>query len=73
VVSRHFDDLDFDRPNPGLNCALRSMAVPHDAVATAGQFQVLPPGRRRRRFLRSAPGPAFGGHLHAQLRSGDHR
>jgi hypothetical protein len=20
-VSRHFDDLDFDRPNPGLDCA----------------------------------------------------
>jgi hypothetical protein len=28
-------------PNPGLDCALRSMAVPHDAVATVGQFQVF--------------------------------
>jgi hypothetical protein len=29
----HFGAPNLDSPNPGLDCALRSMAVTHDAVA----------------------------------------
>jgi hypothetical protein len=29
-------------PNPGLDCSLRSMTVPHDAVTAIRQLQVLP-------------------------------
>src|SRR5262249_11094675 len=35
---------DLDRPNPGLDGALRTMAVPHYAVAAVRQLQVLPLG-----------------------------
>jgi hypothetical protein len=40
----HLGATDLDRPDPGLDRALRSMAVTHDAVATIRQFQVLPQG-----------------------------
>jgi hypothetical protein len=37
------------------------MAVPHDAVATVGQSQVLPPGDEGVGFRDQLLGPAFGG------------
>jgi hypothetical protein len=35
----HLGAPDLDWPNPGLDGALRPMAVPHDAVATVGHVQ----------------------------------
>jgi hypothetical protein len=35
---------DLDRPNPGLDRAMRPMAMTHDAVAAIRQFQVFPYG-----------------------------
>src|SRR5262249_52021006 len=43
----HLGAPDLDRPNPGLDRALRSMAVTHDAVAAIGQFSALPLGNER--------------------------
>jgi hypothetical protein len=40
----HLGAPDLDRPDPGLDRALRSMAVTNDAVASVRQFQVLPHG-----------------------------
>jgi hypothetical protein len=40
----HLGAPDFDRPNPGLDGALRPMTVSHDAVAAIRQLQVLPAG-----------------------------
>jgi hypothetical protein len=37
----HLGATDLDRPDPGLDCALRPMAMTHDAVAAIRQFQVL--------------------------------
>jgi hypothetical protein len=38
---------DLNRPDPGLDRAMRPMAVTHDAVAAIRQFQVFPPGDKR--------------------------
>ena len=40
----HLGAPDLDRPNPGLDGALRAMAVPHHPVAAVLQLQVLPLG-----------------------------
>jgi hypothetical protein len=40
----HLGTPNLDRPNPGLDGALRSMTVTHDAVAAIRQLQVLPLG-----------------------------
>ena len=38
---------DLNRPDPGLDRAMRPMAATHDAVAAIRQFQVFPPGDKR--------------------------
>ena len=40
----HLGATDLDRPNPGLDRAMRPMAMTHDAVAVIRQFQVFPYG-----------------------------
>ena len=40
----YLDTTDLDRPNPGLDRAMRPMAMTHDAVAAIRQFQVFPYG-----------------------------
>jgi hypothetical protein len=40
----HLGPPDLDRPNPGLDGALRSMAVTNHAVAAIRQLQILPMG-----------------------------
>jgi hypothetical protein len=44
VAVAHLGAPDLDRPNPSLDCALRSVAVPHHAVAAIRQLEVLPSG-----------------------------
>jgi hypothetical protein len=39
----HLGAPDLDWPNPGLDGALRSMTLPHDAVATIRQWMRLSP------------------------------
>ena len=36
----HLGAPDFNGPNPGQDCAMRSMAVTHDAVSAIWQLQV---------------------------------
>src|SRR5260370_7588924 len=43
----HLGAADLDRPDPGLDCAMRPMTMPHDAVAAIRQFQILPHGDKR--------------------------
>jgi hypothetical protein len=40
----HLGATDLDRPDPGLDCPMRPMAMTHDAVAAIWQFQILPHG-----------------------------
>jgi hypothetical protein len=44
LPGRHFGATDLDRRNPRLDCAMRAIAMTHDAVAAIRQSQVLPHG-----------------------------
>ena len=40
----HLGATDLDRPDPGLDCTMRPMAMTHHAVAAIRQLQALPQG-----------------------------
>ena len=69
-----FDAPDLDRPDPGLDRALRPMAVTDDAVAPIRQFQVLPLGNEgvgfRNQRLRQHAAGALSGKLGQRIVDG---